>query len=86
MGLTRFGWEGWLSRRNEVRADLAVLRTEDVPLEEVSSVCLRPEADGDMGLVAFGDRTSTAAFVELPDDDRGSYDLLEPPIADGRPA
>lgn len=53
--------------------DLAVLRTEDVPLREVSGVCLRREAAGDMALVAFGDRTSIAAWVELPSDDRGEY-------------
>lgn len=54
-------------------AELSVLRTVDVPLMEVSGVCLRREAGGDMALVAFGDRTSIAAWVELPDDDRGEY-------------
>ena len=82
MEVTRFGREGWLSRRNEVRADLSVLRTEDVPLEEVSGVCLRREAGGDMGLVAFGDRTSVAAYVELPDDDRGRYSWRTVDLAD----
>jgi hypothetical protein len=52
---------------------LSVLRTEDVPLQEVSGVCLRREARGDMALVAFGDRTSIAAWVELPSDDHGAY-------------
>ena len=51
-----------------------------MPLEEVSGVCLRREASGDMALVAFGDRTSLAAWVELPDDDAGRYSL-----EDGRP-
>jgi len=82
MEVTRFGREGWLSRRNEVRADLSVLRTEDVPLEEVSGVCLRRVAGGDMGLVAFGDRTSVAAHVELPDDDRGRYSWRTVDLAD----
>lgn len=54
-------------------AELSVLRTLDVPLLEVSGVCLRREAGNDMALVAFGDRTSLAAWVELPDDDRGAY-------------
>lgn len=53
---------------------LSVLRTDDVPLQEVSGVCLRREAGGDMALVAFGDRTSIAAWVELPSDDRGAYE------------
>ncbi len=57
--------------RDEVT--LSVLRTEDVPLQEVSGVCLRREFGGDMALVAFGDRTSIAAWVELPSDDRGTY-------------
>jgi hypothetical protein len=52
---------------------LSVLRTDDVPLQEVSGVCLRREAGGDMALVAFGDRTSVAAWVELPSSDRGAY-------------
>src|SRR5262245_34582043 len=60
-------------RRRDAKPELAVMRTEDVPLEEVSGVCLRREARGDMALVAFGDRTSIAAWVELPDDDRGAY-------------
>jgi len=62
-----------MPRRRDEEAELTVLRTEDVPLEEVSGVCLRREAGGDMALVAFGDRTSLAAWVELPDDDRGAY-------------
>jgi hypothetical protein len=53
---------------------LSVLRTDDVPLLEVSGLCLRREAGGDMALVAFGDRTSIAAWVELPSDDLGAYE------------
>jgi hypothetical protein len=59
--------------RKAEHAELSVLRTVDVPLLEVSGVCLRREAGGDMALVAFGDRTSIAAWVELPDDDAGAY-------------
>jgi hypothetical protein len=40
---------------------------------EVSGVCLRRERGNDMALVAFGDRTSLAAWVDLPDDDKGAY-------------
>jgi hypothetical protein len=77
-------------RRDEVMG-LSVLRTMDVPLQEVSGVCLRREARGDMALVAFGDRTSIAAWVELPSDNGGAYvwkakenlGLLQPPIASG---
>jgi len=60
-----------LAKREE--RTLTVIRTEDVPLREVSGVCLRREAGGDMAVVAFGDRTSIAAWVELPSDDEGAY-------------
>jgi hypothetical protein len=63
-------------------AELSVLRTVDVPLLEVSGVCLRREAGGDMALVAFGDRTSIAAWVELPDDDGGAYTWQSVDMAD----
>jgi hypothetical protein len=35
-----------------------------------------------MALVAFGDRTSIAAWVELPSDDRGAYDWKRVDLAD----
>jgi hypothetical protein len=71
-----------MPRRRDEEPELAVLRTEDVPLEEVSGVCLRREAGGDMAVVAFGDRTSVAAWVELPDDDRGAYHWQTVDLAD----
>jgi hypothetical protein len=74
--------EASLTKRRDVQTSLSVLRTVDVPLMEVSGVCLRREARGDMALVAFGDRTSIAAWVELPDDDAGSYDWKTVDLAD----
>ena len=75
-----YGGHGWhlgegdgLAKGRDQGTTLSVLRTEDVPLLEVSGVCLRREAGDDMALVAFGDRTSIAAWVELPDDDDGAY-------------
>jgi hypothetical protein len=62
-----------VGKRRDNGTTLSVLRTEDVPLQEVSGVCLRRDAGGDMGLVAFGDRTSVAAWVDLPSDDLGAY-------------
>ena len=50
---------------------LTVVRVEDVPIKEVSGVCLRRDADGVMALVAIGDRAATAAWVVLPADDGG---------------
>ena len=69
----RIEGEQRLAKARKGETTLSVLRTEDVPLQEVSGVCLRREAGGDMALVAFGDRTSIAAWVDLPDDDRGAY-------------
>ena len=71
-----------MPRRRDETAELTVLRTEDVPLEEVSGLCLRRASGGEMGLVAFGDRTSLAAWVELPDDDRGAYRWTTVDLAD----
>ena len=62
-----------LAKGRDEGTTLSVLRTEDVPLQEVSGVCLRREAGGDMAMVAFGDRTSIAAWVDLPQDDAGAY-------------
>ena len=49
---------------------LKVVRIEDVPIKEVSGVCLRRGPDGVMALVAIGDRAATAAWVVLPGDDQ----------------
>jgi hypothetical protein len=50
---------------------LTTVRVADVPLREVSGVCLRRGADGSMSLVAIGDRVTVAAWVALPSDDLG---------------
>jgi hypothetical protein len=71
-----------MARRGDDDSELSVLRTEDVPLQEVSGVCLRREAGGDMALVAFGDRTSIAAWVDLPSDDGGVYTWQTVDMAD----
>jgi hypothetical protein len=49
---------------------LKVRRTVDVPLAEVSGVCLRRDR-GRMSLVAIGDSVSIAATVVLPRSDEG---------------
>ena len=71
-----------MPRRRDEDAELTVLRTEDVPLEEVSGLCLGRASGGEMTLVAFGDRTSMAAWVALPDDDRGDYRWKTTDLAD----
>ncbi len=71
-----------MAKGRKEETGLSVIRTEDVPLQEVSGICLRREAGGDMAIVAFGDRTSVAAWVELPDDDRGTYTWKTVDLAD----
>ena len=55
-------------RRNVAR--LEAVRVAQVPLREVSGLCLRRGAEGAMTLVAIGDRVAVAAWVVLPADDR----------------
>ena len=62
-----------MAKGRDLGTTLSVLRTENVPLREVSGVCLRRETAGDMALVAIGDRTAVAAWIELPDFDGGEY-------------
>jgi len=51
------------------RERLRIHRIVDVPLEEVSGVCLRRGLGDEMALVAIGDRVAVAAWVLLPRDD-----------------
>jgi hypothetical protein len=53
---------------------LRARRIVDVPLEEVSGVCLRRDAGGKLTLVAVGDRANTAAWARLPRRDSGAID------------
>lgn len=62
-------------RRPDARDDvrrrserLNVVRVTDVPLREVSGICLRRGAGGALSLVAMGDRAATAAWAVLPVD------------------
>ena len=48
---------------------LQVYRVEDVPLKEVSGVCLRRGPGGELSLVAIGDRAAVAAWFVQPADD-----------------
>ena len=48
---------------------LRVYRVEDVPLKEVSGVCLRRGPGGELSLVAIGDRAAVAAWFVQPADD-----------------
>ncbi len=53
---------------------LQVCRVIDVPLHEVSGICLRRGRNGRMHLIAVGDRMAKIAWFSLPRSDGGSID------------
>jgi hypothetical protein len=53
-------------RRKKKKGRLYVARILDVPIREVSGICLRRRRRGGMSLFAIGDRMSVAAWVRLP--------------------
>jgi hypothetical protein len=60
---------------------LRVRRVIDVPLREVSGICLRRGAGGDLSLVAIGDRVAVAAWFVQPGDDLAALDWQTAGIA-----
>ncbi len=56
------------------RDPLRVYRVEDVPLREVSGICLRRGIGGELTLLALGDRAATAAWFVQPSDDTAPVD------------
>jgi hypothetical protein len=60
------------STPNEHR--LRVRRVVDVPLREVSGICLRRSRSGRMALIAVGDRVSKVAWFSQPRSDEGRID------------
>jgi hypothetical protein len=59
-------------RTTKKHGRLRVHRVLDVPLREVSGICLRRGQDGQMSLIAVGDRVAKLAWVLLPGIDDGS--------------
>ena len=53
---------------------LQVCRVIDVPLHEVSGICLRRGRNGRMSLIAVGDRMAKIAWFSLPRSDDGRID------------
>ena len=53
---------------------LRMRRMVDVPLREVSGICLRRGRNGRMSLIAVGDRVSKVAWFIPPRDKRGRID------------
>ena len=60
---------------------LRVRRGVDVPLHEVSGICLRRGENGRMSLIAVGDRMSKIAWFSLPRSDDGRIDWHTSDIA-----
>jgi hypothetical protein len=60
---------------------LKVLRVVDVPLQEVSGICLRRGPAGELSLVAIGDRVAVAAWFVQPADDLASLDWQTADVA-----
>jgi hypothetical protein len=61
---------------------LQVCRMVDVPLHEVSGICLRRGRNGRMSLIAVGDRMSKIAWFSLPGNDDGRIDWHTSDIAE----
>ena len=60
---------------------LRVRRVVDVPLHEVSGICLRRGRNGRMSLIAVGDRVAKIAWFGLPRSDEGRIDWHTTDIA-----
>ena len=60
------------SKSSEKR--LRVRRVVDVPLREISGICLRRSRNGRMSLIAVGDRVSKVAWFSQPRSDEGRID------------
>jgi len=50
---------------------LRVRRVVDVPLHEVSGICLRRSQNGRLSLIAVGDRAAEIAWFSQPRNDKG---------------
>jgi hypothetical protein len=62
--------ENGKSKKNRLR----VCRVVDVPLHEVSGICVRRSRTGRMSLMAVGDRASKIAWFSLPRSDENRID------------
>src|SRR5215470_7234185 len=59
---------------NSNKRRLRVHRVVDVPLREVSGICLRRNRSGRMSLIAVGDRVAKIAWFSEPRSDEGPID------------
>ena len=70
-------WGSGKSNKNQLR----VRRVVDVPLREVSGICLRRGRNGQMFLIAVGDRVANIAWFSQPRRDGGRIDWHTSDIA-----
>jgi hypothetical protein len=57
-----------MGKKHHRPVGLIVARTEDVPLKEVSGICLRRGPGGVLQVVAIGDRAAVGAWTVVPDE------------------
>ena len=57
-----------MGKKHHRPVGLTVARTEDVPLKEVSGICLRRGPGGVLQVVAIGDRAAVAGWTVVPDE------------------
>ena len=60
-----------MGSRKSNKNRLRVRRVVDVPLREVSGICLRRGRNGQMFLIAVGDRVAKIAWFSQPRSDEG---------------
>ena len=63
-----------MENRKSNKNRLRVSRVVDVPLREVSGICLRRGLNGQMFLIAGGDRLAKIAWFSQPRSDGGRID------------
>jgi hypothetical protein len=70
-----------VENRKSNKQRLRVHRVVDVPLREVSGICLRRSRNGRMVLIAVGDRVAKIAWFAEPRSDEGRIDWHTSDIA-----
>ena len=60
---------------------LEVARTGDIPLREVSGICVTRDRYGRRSLVAIGDRVAVAAWSAVPESDKANFEWKRLDIA-----
>ncbi|MCU0477781.1 MAG: hypothetical protein MUE92_03405 [Chloroflexi bacterium] len=70
-----------MGRKHRPDTGLTVARTEDIPLREVSGICLRRGPSGAMQVVAIGDRAAIGAWATVADEPGSTLTWHTTPLA-----